>query len=141
MKSNEQSTIIEAPGDSIEKRRSKTKEAIKQAKIKREQADLVKHLYNIMDKTRPERYLSPITTNDRESLSECDDFLDNYDYHLHFHRRKTTISRHTKKERTRTSKEKKLMTFVENIKRRKTSHWKGGGRKPSELDFIIVVNG
>ena len=88
-------------------------ETIKRAKLRRERAELVKYLYNIFDETRQISYSDPTSDSesDSESMIESNESLGWYDCDFKNHRRKTAISRCTKRERTTASKEKKFVDF------------------------------
>ena len=115
----------------------RTTEAIKRAKLRREQAELVKYLYNIFDKTRQTSYSDP--TSDSESVSESmsgsNESLEWYDYDLKNHRRKTAISRCTKRERTTASKEKKFVDFCRESQTPENITLEQGRKKATRVKF------
>ena len=103
--------LSDTAGDGIRREHttSRTKEAIKRTKLTRERAELVKHLYSVIDTTRQASYTDSTTLSDSEC--EPDEMPDCYDYELQFYRRKTEISRRTKRERALPAKEQKFVEF------------------------------
>jgi hypothetical protein len=114
---------------------SRTRDAVKRAKLRRERAELVKYLYNIMDTTRPTSYSDQTFASDSESISESDELLDGYDYDLKFHRRKTTISRRTKRERTSAPKEQKFVDFCRECQTPENITLERGRKKAIRVKF------
>lgn len=123
-----------AVGTEIKHKTSRTKEAIKRAKLKRERAELVKHLYSVIDTTRQTSYTDSTTLSDRES-NESDEILDCYDYELQFHRRKTEISRRTKRERALPTKEQKFVEFCRQCQNPENITLERGHKKAIRVKF------
>ena len=115
-----------------------TKEAIKRAKLRRERTELVRYLYNIIDTTRPSRRTTDCdstTSSDSELLEESDEMLDCCDFDLKFHRRKTAISRQSKRERTPAPKEKKFLDFCRVCQTPENITLEKGSKKALRVKF------
>ena len=123
-----------AVGTKREHKTSRMKESLKRAKLKQERADLVKHLYSIIDTTRQTSYADSTVSNDSES-SELDEILDCYDYDLQFHRRKAEISRRTKRERALPAKERKFVEFCRECQDLQNITLQRGRKKAMRVKF------
>ena len=123
-----------AVGTKREHKAGRTKESLKRAKLKQERADLVKHLYSIIDTTRQTSYTDSTVSNDSES-SELDEILDCYDYDLQFHRRKAEISRRTKRERALPAKERKFAEFCRECQDPQNITLQRGRKKAMRVKF------
>jgi hypothetical protein len=123
---------------------TKTVAAIRRAKLRRERNELVKYLYNIIDTTRQTSSSDP--TSDSESveesireMSESDELLERYDHDLRNHRRKTTISRCTRRERTPASKEKKFVDFCRESETPENITLERGRKKAIRVKFYACA--
>ena len=139
---NKSPTMLKASPDTAVANESKrttshTKEAIKRAKLRRERVELVKHLYNIMHTTRQTSHSDP--PSDSESICGSDELLDCYDYDLRSRRRKTAISRRTKRERTPASKEQKFVDFCRECETPENITLERGRKKAIRVKFYACT--